>query len=207
MNKRSSRGERPRSARIRRRPSLPIVEEQDSDAANEEPRSSLQDAKKNDSQNKRESKRTIIPDGFKGMGVKNDFYGKPRESALSNRVTLDVVHIARRDTKNSFVKLSDRAGLVPPKSPRILPRLGKNLRKPLSNTGEDHDYDEPTASKDLSQQSLFQTTPTASAFLDQNQGKVNSGNAVQLGKHYSVLPDIATSKNGEEGSNVLFKFR
>lgn len=165
MNKRCSKSERPRSARLRRRPSLPIDEKNDKNKSNEE--HNFFGNQKNS-----QSKGLGIPGSFKRLGT--SFFDRQPHGA-SNQTLNIPPHggVNRLDTKGSFVEIPKREH---PKSPRLLPKLDKSQRKPSQS--DEADGDELTSSNEKS----------VKPFLDEN--RVSKG-ALQFGKHYSVLPNIA----------------
>ena len=173
MNKRSSGSDRPRSARLRRRPSIAQEDEQESI-----PHSF--DAEQSELTNRKNAKpkpELNLLETSNRLGMKNKIFGRNKEKAGHNLAVPSSIELMQ-DAKNAnFVNFYQRNGREPPKSPRILPKLEKNgARKAMP--------EEKTAAKSEASNIDF------SIFLDEK--KVNGG-GLHLGKHYSVLPNISHS--------------
>ena len=183
MSKRSTKVERPRSARLRRKPSDPILETNE----NNPNKGRTSEANKNNSR----LLRIIIPDSGKHLGTKNNSIHGTQSPANPK---LSIPHgIDRFDTNTSFKKTSEYSR-EPPKSPRILPKLDKSPCKPLSSSGEENFNNSANSTENL-RKTMLKTNPVALSPFSQEEREGTC--AFQLGKHYSVLPDISDSKGRE----------
>lgn len=177
MNKRSSGTERPRSARRRKKPSL----NQDSDADMSSPESFTERGQSETNRKNTKSKPEMnLLDTSNRLGPKNNIFGAKDKLTVSGSVEMT-------DPSIGVVNFYQRQGREPPKSPRILPKLEKN-RSRKANAVEES----PTGKDELPQFPIFV----------HEKNRVDGG-SLQLGKHYSVLPNISHNSEETESNNIL----
>ncbi|CAB3989468.1 Hypothetical predicted protein [Paramuricea clavata] len=182
MNKRSSGSDRPRSARLRRRPSIPQDEHESIAQCFEGEQSELTNKK-----NTKSKPELNLLETSNRLGITNRILGRENEKA-NHTLTVPSSMEIRPEAKNAnFVNYYQRGGREPPKSPRILPKLEKNsARKAIPE-------ESPPPGKN--------EAPDFSMFLDKKK-RVDRG-SLQLGKQYSVLPNISHTNEGEGGNVSL----
>ena len=170
MNKRCSGSDRPRSARLRRRPS-PQEDIQESVGPQGFEREQSEIENKRNAKSKPEAN---LLSTSKRVSMKDKIFGK--EIANHKRLMPGSMETAKSPNINYY----QRNAREPPKSPRILPKLEKNLAR--NAIPEDN----PTGKNEA---------PEFSIFLDEKKGI--DGGSMQLGKQYSVLPNISQTNEGE----------
>ena len=167
MNKRSSGSDRPRSAKLRRRPSNAQEDDQESVTLGFEGESELTNNK-----NVKSKAELNLLETSSRLGVKNKLFERKNQK----RPGMELM----QEAKNSnFMNYYQRNAREPPKSPRILPKLEKNaVRNAMSE-------ESPSGKSEA---------PGFSIFLDEKQ-RVDGG-SLQLGKQYTVLPNISHNSAG-----------
>ena len=171
MNKRCSGSGRPRSARLRRRPS-PQEDIQESVGPQGLEREQSEIKNKRNANSKPEvnllgsSKRVSMKDKIFGNEIAN--HNRLMPGSMEAAKCPDVINCYQRNVRE------------PPKSPRILPKLQKNYAR---NTISE---ESPSGKSEA---------PEFSIFLDEKKGI--DGGSMQLGRHYSVLPNISQTNEGE----------
>lgn len=181
MNKRSSGSDRPRSARLRRRPSNGPEEEHVQEFITHSFEREQSELTNKDSKSKPEPN---LLETSNRLGMKNKMFGRDKGKA-NHKLTLPNSMELTQDAKNAnFTNFYQRAGREPPKSPRVLPKLEKNsIRKAMMQ-------EESAVAKN--------DAPDFLMFLGKKK-KVD-GEGLHLGKQYSVLPNISHSNEAEDGN-------
>ena len=171
MNKRCSGSDRPRSARLRRRPS-PQEDIQESVGPQGFEREQSEIKNKRNAKSKPEvnllgtSKRVSMKDKIFGNEIPS--HKRLMPGSMETAKSPNVINYYQRDARE------------PPKSPRILPKLEKNRARNAIPE------ESPTGKNEA---------PEFSIFLDEKKGI--DGGSLQLGKQYSVLPNISQANEGE----------
>ena len=181
MNKRSSGSDRPRSARLRRRPSNGPEEEHVQEFF---PHSFEREQSELTNKDAKSKPELNLLETSNRLGMKNKMFGRDKEKATANhKLTLPNSMELPQDAKNAnFTNFYQRAGREPPKSPRVLPKLEKNsVRKAMMQ-------EESAVAKN--------DAPDFLMFLDKKKNV--DGEGLHLGKQYSVLPNISHSNEAED---------
>lgn len=178
MNERSSGSNRPRSAKLRRRPNTDITQEiQEESIPDTFKREQSETNRKN-----AKSKELNLLETSNRLGVKNKLFGKQNQK--SNQALTTPASVEFLEPKNGFVNFyQGQTGREPPKSPRILPKLEKEARK---------------ANCSAESSTMTNDAPNFSIFLDEK--KALDSSSLQLGKHYSVLPNISHTSENRPGN-------
>jgi hypothetical protein len=172
INKRSSGSDRPRSARLRRRPS-PQEDIQGSVGPESFEREHSELTNKKNTKSKAE---VNLLGTSNRPSVKDKIFGNENHK----RLMLSSMELIQEAKSPNIVNYYQRNAREPPKSPRILPKLEKNRARnalPEENTSVKND------------------APQFSVFLDEK--KRIDGGSLQLGKQYSVLPNISQTNEEE----------
>lgn len=166
--------ERPRSARLRRRPSIPQEEVQKAITKPTECEQSGLTVKKNT-----KSKHALnLLDTSNLLGFKKKVLGSDRERTSHKLTVPNSMELLSEKKNANVLNCYQRNGSNPSKSPRILPKLNESGPRKVVQS----------------------EIPEFSILLDEKKGIDVGG--VPLGKQYSILPNISHTSEGGYSHDV-----